>query len=192
MDVTAVLRESLKVIKDADTPADLRAAALGPVIKLVASQAPGAPDRALVPYQAPGPTTVVAAGDPVVRLATKLGVPRDAVEAVYTNDGNQLDISVHPARLPRSKSTGTKAIALLVTALRQASGEEEFTPVDEIRRVAQDFDRYDGPNFASAIGELRGSFLVKGSARQRQLKLTRPGWQQAADLVRDLGEGSVR
>jgi len=193
MDVTAVLRESLKVISDAETPDDLRAAALAPVIELVARQAPGSPDRALVPYEPPpSATPMSAAADPVARLAGKLGVPREAVESVFTVDGNQLDISIHPGRLPRSKSTGTKAIALLVTALRQSGGEEEFTSIDEIRRVAQDFDRYDGPNFASAIGELRGSFLVKGSARQRQLKLTRPGWQNAAELVRDLAEGSVR
>jgi hypothetical protein len=185
MDVTAVLREALKVIEDAETPAALRPAALPAIIELVARHAPGSPDRALVPYAPTAQATP--AGDLLDRLAGRLGVPRELVEGVYTSDGNSLDISVHPSRLPKSKSTGTKAVALLVSALRQA-GDEEFTPVDDIRRVVQEFDRYDGPNFASAINEMRGSFLVKGPARQRSLKLTRPGWQQAADLIRELGE----
>lgn len=191
MDVAAVLRESLKVLEDAETPPELRAAALPPVFELIARQAPGSPNMALVPYQSPA-AQVATGPDPIDRLVVRLGVSRDAVDAVFTSDGNAVDISVHPGRLPRSKSTGTKAVALLVTAMRQATMDEEFTSVDEIRRVAQEFGRYDGPNYASAIGELRGAFLVKGSARQRQLKLTRPGWQQAADLVRELGEGPAR
>ena len=79
-----------------------------------------------------------------------------------------------------------------IAPLRQGVGDEEFTPVDDIRHLVQEFGRYDGPNFASAITEMRGVFLVKGPARQRALKLTRPGWQQAADLVRELGEGRER
>ena len=186
MDATMLVREALRVISDAGVPEKHVGAALPAVIELLArGQAPAAPDMALVPYQAlqsapPGGALSVD------RLATRLGVPRDLGDGIYTGDGTELQISVHPGRLPRAKSSGTKALALLVTALRQA-GDEEFTPVDEIRKVAQEYDRYDPANFASAIAEMRGAFLVKGAARHRSLKLTRPGWQQAADLIRMLG-----
>jgi hypothetical protein len=192
MDVEAVVRESLKVMGDAGVPEPLQPTALPEIIKLVASQAPGAPLTALIPYQQQPPNQPAllgagGGGDLLARLAARLGVPGEVVEGVYTSDGNSVEISVHPARLPKTRSTATKNLALLVTAMRQATSDEEFTSVDEIRRIAQDYDRLDAANFASAIGEMRGAFLVKGSARQRSLKLTRPGWQQAADLVKQLG-----
>lgn len=190
MDVTDVVRGALKVVEDAGVPRELRAAALPAVIELVARQVPGSTSLALVPFE-PQASQPIAGAHLLEKLAGRLSVPTEVVEGVYTTDGSSVDISVHPGRLPRSRSAATKALALLITAYRQ-TGDEEFTPVDEIRRVAQEYDRYDGPNFASAIGEMRGSFLVKGSARQRSLKLTRPGWTQAADLIRELGEGSVR
>ena len=186
MDVEAVVRESLKVMADAGVPPPLQSAALPAIIKLVANQAPGSTSTALVPYQ-PGQQPPPGAGDLLGRLAGRLGVPGEVVEGVYTSDGNTVEISVHPGRLPKTKSTGTKNLALLVTAMRQATGDEEFTAVDEIRRVAQEYDKLDAPNFASAIGEMRGAFLVKGPPRQRSLKLTRPGWLQAAELVKQLG-----
>jgi hypothetical protein len=193
MDAEDVVRNALQVMKDADVPERLEAAALPALIELLGrqQQAGPTPTTALVPYQPEG-GLAVSNGHLLERLAGKLALPVDVVEGVYTSDGSTVEISVHPGRLPRSRSTGTKALALLITAMRQAAGDEEFTSVNEIRRIAQEYDRYDGPNFASAINEMRGSFLVKGTARQRQLKLTRPGWQQAADLVRELGEGQVR
>jgi hypothetical protein len=191
MDAAAIVRDALKAMKDAELPERLEPAALPALIELLGRESAPAQSTALVPYQ---PTTIptVPTANLLERLATKLSVTLEVVECVYTSDGSTIEISVHPGRLPRSRSTGTKALALLVTAMRQSTGDEEFTSVDEIRRVTQEYDRYDAPNFASAINEMRGSFLVKGSARQRQLKLTRPGWQQAADMVRELGEGQVR
>lgn len=191
MDAAAVLRDALQAMKDADVPQHLEAAALPAVIDLIRRQQAPSTSTAFVPYQPPAEDRVAPRGNLLDRLATRLSLPLDVIEGVYTSDGSIVEISVHPNRLPRSRSTGTKALALLVTAMRQAGGDEEFSAVDEIRRVAQEYDRYDGPNFASAINEMRGTFLVKGTARQRQLKLTRPGWQQAADLVRELGEGEV-
>jgi hypothetical protein len=190
MDAASVVRDALKAMEDAEVPERLEAAALPAQIELIGRRL-GAGTTALVPYQQPAGNGI-ANGNLLDRLATRLGVSVEVVEGVYTSDGHTVEISVHPASLPRSRSTGTKALALLVTAMRQASGDEEFTPVDEIRRIAQEYDRYDGPNFASAINEMRGTFLVKGTARQRQLKLTRPGWQNAADMVRGLAEGTIR
>lgn len=192
MDAAAVLRDALQAMNDADLPERLEGAALPALIDVIARErGRPAPSTALVPYQPPA-EHAVSNGHLLDRLATKLSLSIDVVEGVYTSDGSTIEISVHPGRLPKSRSTGTKALALLVTAMRQAGRDEEFTSVDEIRRIAQEYDRYDGPNFASAINEMRGAFLVKGSARQRHLKLTRPGWQQAADLIRELGEGQVR
>lgn len=123
--------------------------------------------------------------DVIDRLATRLQLTRDAVESVYTVDGDGVQISVDPRRIGPSKSAATRELALLVAAQRQAAGEEQ-TSVDEIRTVTIEFGKYDPPNFSSSINELRGAFLVKGPPRQRLLKLTRTGWAQAADLVREL------
>ncbi len=189
MDVEDVVRDALKVMENAGVPEALRPAALPAIIELMARQAPGAASTGLGPYQpsAPGSQPVSGAADLLTRLGARLGVDGDLVEGVYTSDGTGVTISVHPGRLPKTRSTGTKNLALLVTAMRQATLDEEFTFVEEIRRFAQEYDRYDQANFASALGEMRGAFLVKGSGRQRALKLTRPGWRQAAELVKQLG-----
>lgn len=65
------------------------------------------------------------------------------MEAVFTSDGNGVTISLHPGRLPKTRSTGTKDLALLVTAMRQATLGEEFTLVEEVRSLAQECDKYD-------------------------------------------------
>jgi hypothetical protein len=158
---------------------ELQAAALSRVIDLLAGAA--RVDRQSVPAgEAASP-----GGGNLDRLAAKLQIQREAVEDVFTEDAGGVEISIHPARLAPSKSAATRQIALLVASQRQAAGEDQ-TPVDEIRRVALEFGRYDAPNFSSAVNELRGAFLFKGPPRQRVLKLTRAGWAQASDLIRDL------
>lgn len=163
---------------------ELQAAALPAVIALIARPAAGGAVQTVQGTYLPAVVSQPSGGL-LDRLASRLQLPRDAVEDVFMEDGDGLVISVHPARLANSKSAGARQITLLVAAMRQAAGEEQ-TPIDEIRRVATDFDRYDGPNFAAAVNELRGAFLFKGPPRQRTLRLTRAGWAQTSDLVREL------
>lgn len=166
-----------------------RAVALGKAIDLIAGVAPAAAPvgqtTAIVPYEG-GALPVAASLD---QLAAKLQLPRDVVERVYAEDSGRVELELHPGRLPRSKSTATRDIALLVAAQHQAASDEP-TVVDDIRKVVQDYDRLDPANYSSSINELRGAVLIKGERKTRTIKLTRAGWAQAADRVRELaGEG---
>ena len=67
---------------------------------------------------------------------------------------------------------------------------KEWTDADEIRRFVEDFKRYDSANFAASLKEMDEIFRIKQSGRKITLKLGRPGWDKAAELVATLaGEG---
>lgn len=71
---------------------------------------------------------------------------------------------------------------MLVATMRQAESDLP-TSAEEIRRVVEEYNRYDRPNFASSLAALKGPFLVSGPSRARTFKLTRPGWAEASKLV---------
>lgn len=183
-DVKNVLAAATKAVDDANVPQELRSLAFERAIDLLSRSSAPLPAAlgGLPSGTETGTPPSHPAESPLNRVATRLRLQRDAVEAVYTDDGAEVEVSVPTDRLSAKKSTATREIALLVAAARQANGEE-YTPSEAIRTVAQDYDRFDGPNFASALNEMKGTFLATGTPRNRSFKLTKPGWKAATDLV---------
>jgi hypothetical protein len=180
-DASDIVSRAWAAVENSGLPKEraLEAAALREVIRLLAA------DKASTAFVPIGQAGAIHPSGQLDRLAAKVQLPIEIVEEVFTEDADGVQISVHPARLAPSKSAATRQLALLVAAQRQAAGEDQ-TDVDEIRHTAVEFARYDAPNFSSAMNELRGAFLFKGPPRQRTLKLTRAGWTQASDLIREL------
>jgi len=189
-DVKDILSGAVKAVTDAKVPDDLKSVAFEKAVDLlagpVAPAAPSAAASAAAPAAAATSAAMAAAGSAIDRLAARLRLPGEVIEAVYTENGDELEITVPPDRLAKSKSAGAREIALLVAAARQ-SGSDEATTMDQIRRVVEDYDRYDQPNFAAALAPMKGTFLVSGPSRARTFKLTKPGWTAAAALVGRLG-----
>jgi hypothetical protein len=180
-DVESILSGAVKAVTDAKVPDDLKSVAFEKAVDLLAGRI--APAAAVAngttgAAAAPAPT----AGSQLERLAARLGLPHDVVEGVYAEGRDGLHVNVRPERLPRSKSAGARELAMLVAAMQQAESDEP-TSVEEIRRVVEDYNRYDQPNFASSLAALKGPFLFSGSSRARTFKLTRPGWAEASKLV---------
>lgn len=187
--VKDVLSKARQLLDDASLPDDLRAVAFGKAVELL-SMGVGAAGKDTFSGGGSvggGPLTDSTSGlSPMDRLLARLRLSRDVVEAVYTENGDELELTVAPDKLARSKSAGAREIALLVAAAGQSVSDEPTT-ADQIRRVVEDYNRYDSPNFASALFSMKGMFLVAGSSRARTFKLTKPGWAAASALVSRLG-----
>ena len=103
-------------------------------------------------------------------------------------DGGTVELVLPPSRFAPAKARATEQIALLVAAARQAAGldEDGWTSVERIRDACENFKRYDSGNFASAIKGMDDVFTVRGSGRDRRVRMTAPAWQRAKELLSDL------
>lgn len=187
-DVESILAGAVKAVTDAKVPDDLKSVAFEKAVDLLAGRTSGAAavPTGLTAPAAPTPAGSTHAGSQLDRLAARLGLPHEVVESVYAEGRDGLHVNVKPDRLSRSKSAGARELALLVAAMHQADTDEP-TSADEIRRVVEDYNRYDPPNFAASLGTLKGPFLPSGPPRARTFKLTRPGWAEASKLVARVG-----
>lgn len=120
------------------------------------------------------------------RVADRLRLDRAVVADVFDDSDGSIDVIVAPRKLDPAKARATKQLALLVVSARQAAELEEWTDVDEIRRLAEDYKKYDSANFASAIKEMQDDFRFKQVGRKITVKLGRPGWERASEMVRRL------
>jgi hypothetical protein len=111
------------------------------------------------------------------------------VSEVYAEDKGELDIVISPTKLDNKKMGATKELALLVAAGRQGAAVDEWTTLDSIRHFAEEFKKYDAPNFARAIRGMGDTFRYTGSGGELKVKLGRPGWEQATALVKGLAGG---
>jgi hypothetical protein len=140
-------------------------------------------------YAAPAtpPSTIhVEPGDMVGQISATLKVDRDLADLVYSMQDGEPHIVVSPKRIPSNKANATRQLAQLVAASRQASGLEEWTSVGNIRKVVTDYGRLDSGNFASYLQGLDGVALLRGKGQQREVKITKPGFEATGDLIRTL------
>lgn len=132
--------------------------------------------------------------DVVDKIAGALQIEVGVVERVFgEHGGGQPRIILPSPKLSPSKSAATREIALLVVAARTAVGldPDDYTPVREIRKVAEDFNKCDPANFASTIREMNQYFRVRGDNQSREVKLNQPGREAAIQMISKLGGGSV-
>ena len=187
-EVTDILARAVKAVEDAKVPGELKVVAFERAMDLFART--GSPTVTAPASGASAtldsPTAATTAGKSLAdKLAAKLQLSRDVIEHVYTEDGDTLAITVDASRLAKSKSAGARDVAILVAAAGQVASDEPTT-ADEIRREAELYDRYDGPNFAATLYSMKGTFLIGGSGRARTYRLTKPGWAAASGLVSKL------
>ena len=181
--VLSLITTSLKCVSDANVPAELREIAFSKIFDFLAagtanSEPPLQRSRLAGNPDAEG-------GDALERIASRMGLSRDAAERVYFPEGDRLDLVVSPSRLDSAKSRATEQIALLVAAGRQAAGLDDggWTAVDPIREACENFKRYDSSNFATTIKDMGDLLTVRGSGRDRKVRMTAPAWDQAREMV---------
>ncbi len=186
MDLEDALKKASEIVEQADLPADLRPTAFQKAFdSLMGSASPAASPYAGIPAKQDAGS--VASGG-LEATAQKLSLPLEVVAEVFDISDGTLDVVVGFSRLADGDAAGTKQLAVLVAAGRQAAGidSDGWTSAAEIREICKDFGKFDQANFGSTLKGMDKWFSISGSGRDRKVKMTRAGWEHAADLVRAL------
>lgn len=132
------------------------------------------------------PPEPVAEGDVLGAISSALRVDRDTVELVYAAKDGEPQLVVPSKRLQQNKAQAARQLGQLVAAARQVAGLEEWTAAGAIRKVVEDYGKLDSSNFAATIQQMDNVAVIRGKGAQREIKITKPGLENTADLVRSL------
>ncbi len=172
MKISEFLRSAAKEVEESGVAGELRPAAFEAAVQLL-RDSDGIAGEEEKSHSG-------AIGDRVTMIASKIGISTEIAAEVYDAAGDRLEIIVPAARLDPTMSGGARQLALLVAAGRQAGGyDAEWTGAERIREVCRDFGRFDSANFASSLRELSDAFVFRGKGHRREVRVTRPGWDQA-------------
>jgi hypothetical protein len=188
MDVKGILVQAEETVREAGIPDDLRVTAFAKAVDLISGPGRSAGESrgsSAVPARAGSDD----AEDALDEIGQKLKLEPEIIGEVFHEEDGEIEITVPSAKLDAGKKGGTRQLALLIAAGRQGAGLEEFTSLDVVRKVAEDYRRYDQANFAKAINEMSDVFNFRGTGRGRSVKVSRPGWEAATQLVKALGGG---
>lgn len=126
--------------------------------------------------------------NPIEKISAALGLGSDIVELVFAEEDGEPILVVSSKRLPENKARATRQLAQLICTARQVCGLEEWTTVGTIRGVVADFGRLDSSNFANHLQQMDSVAVLRGSKQKRELKITRPGLESTAELIKELAE----
>jgi hypothetical protein len=183
------MMEVVKAIEEANVPDDLRVIAFEKTFDaLIGTETPGGGSEPGTEVARRGNVESTTTAVPSLgAVASRLGLEPELVSEIFYIAGDSVGLAVASSKLDPKKAAATQQIALLIAAGRQASGLEEWTHINWIRDACRDYGRFDVANFASTIKRMGGLFGFRGRARQLEVRLTRPGFEQAAELARQLG-----
>ena len=181
MDVVEVLKKAAEAVEAANVPAELRASAFEKAVDLYSGSAGSAVPMNVESQTSPALAT---SDDPLARICARLNLSAEVVEDVFfVDDEGEIGVGVASSAIDARKAGGTKELALLRAGSRQLSGQEDWTSFDRIRALVTDYGRYDDSNFATTIQEMGDHFQIRGSRRNREVRLKRPGIEALARLV---------
>jgi len=182
-EVTRILQQAADLVAKANLPAALQGVAFDKAVDLIAGVATIGDGPAKKQVQT---GAVSDSGDALDKIATKLDLKRELIHETFEATNGSVTLTIARSKLAEHKTKGTKQIALLVSAARQAAGIEEWTETKTIRAFADDYGKYDSPNFAAAIAELGDFFSFSGSGANRKLRMRRAGFEEAASLIKKI------
>jgi hypothetical protein len=132
----------------------------------------------------------LAVGDVIGKLAAGLRLDRDTLDLVYALQDGEPHLVISAKKIAANKALGTRQIGQLVAAARQIAGIEEWTSAATIRQVVTDYGRLDGSNFAATLQQMDNIAVIRGKGQQREVKITKPGIENTADLINSLVGGA--
>jgi hypothetical protein len=179
MKISEVLKKAVEEVNAADVPAEYKVVAFQKAVEML-HQA----NASIEPASVRAEEDTVGNDDVLAKIAKKVGVDKELLYSIYDFDGALI---IDSPLLPSSKMSATREIALLVCAARQGSGQEIATGQQVIREVAEEYGRYDSPNFMKALKGLGNTVRKDGEGRQAQYRLTHPGWNEVKQLIERFG-----
>lgn len=124
------------------------------------------------------------------KISSALKVERDILELIYDVRDGEPHLVISAKKLAENKASATRQVGQLVAAARQAAGLEDWTSAGVIRAVVQDYGRLDPSNFATNVQQMDGVGVVRGKGMQREIKITKPGLENTAELIKSLAGAS--
>jgi hypothetical protein len=189
MEAKDILAAALQAVEEARIPESLQATAFSKAVDLIVAGGEGPHPERPSHYRTEPKDTAVS-GSLIDHLATRLKLDRDVVNEVFHEVDGEVRLAVSPSKLSNSSvKAAAQEIALLTAAARQGSEMETTTSQIEVRTIAAEYRKLDSANFASHISEMKNDFQFIGKGKNRQLKVSRPGWERAKQLVYSLGGG---
>ncbi len=192
MELVEALVEARRTIDAAELPQELRAPAFEAVLRILVGDVDlrslASPGAAEPSESASDEIRRGAEGDIMRRIAMKLGVPLEKVQQVYFLDGDSLGLSVPSSALSSAKKEATRQIAVLIAVGRTAAGLDEtgWTPAAAIRKVCDDYGKFDVGNFGKTLRAMDDVFQVRGGGPSRQVRAKVPGFERAVALINEL------
>jgi hypothetical protein len=183
MEISEALSAARLAVEEADLPTQWQERAFGEILRsLLGGQTTTPPRGVGRQTEEPASGTETALG----RLAGRLGVAEGDLADVFSVEDETVSLYVASGKIPATKSKATREIGLLITAARQGAGiDESWTDVAHIRDALSQYNRYDQSNFSKYLRDMGDVFNLRGKPVQ-QVRLTRPGWEAASDLVQAL------
>jgi hypothetical protein len=186
-EVKRLMMEAVQAVEEAKVPDDLRATAFEKSFDALLGA--GTADEQETRRETPTPRVMPSPDGPSLdAIAVGLGLELALVEEMYYADGDSLSLTVASSKFDPRKAGATQQIALLLAAGRQAGGWDQWTEVGHIRDACREYGRFDVANFATTVKRMGDVFSFRGRARQLEVRVTRPGFEKAAALARDLSE----
>jgi hypothetical protein len=193
--VTDLLRAAAKAVNAAELPDPLREVAFGKAFDALAgmgtTSAPTHGDSTEAGATGTGDGAPVDETSLIGKIAAKLKVTEDQVESVYEERAGELHLAVAKSKLPDGKRPAMREIALLVAAGRQAAGMEEQTKTQTIREECVNAGVLAKNHFAEDVGALGDYVSYKSVGSNRELRVIRPGYDEAAKRVRRISGEAV-
>lgn len=197
--LTEVVKDAGRVVSEAGLPDDLRRPAFERILDVLLADrgvaerdlaGSGAATEVAQPGRSAGSAASTPEGSPtgrprpLDRIARRAGLDAAEVREVYRLDGDRVSLVVGDRKIDRNKSAGSRQITLLVAGGRQAAELEEWTDLARAREICSLYGRLDTKNYAATIKSMADVFNFHGQGSGRKVRLTMPGWDAWADLVR--------
>jgi hypothetical protein len=177
------IEEARRAIAVPGLPQDLQTIAFQEVLRYYLGSTP----QVIQPVDPPaGRRGTGGAEGGLARLASTTGISESALADLFDVDG---DVALHigSSRIDASKSKATGQVALLIAAARQGGGiDDSWTAVAHIRDILKQYNRYDPNNFSAYLRKVDDYFNFRGKAPAQEVRLTKPGWEAAIELMSSL------
>lgn len=196
MELHEVLAAALQAVERANIPDDLREMAFAKAVDMAAVMHGAAPTPApkLVPQQTAqqaenGSRVRADEDDRLGRLAGALDVSRDAIEHVYTEHDDELQLVVDPDTLGDTIKERAMNAALLLAAGRQLAGyDEAATPDTEIRKEIERIHLFDRSNYTAHMRAMSPWFNINGAGKSASFRMKPQGRSEAKKLAKELAD----
>jgi hypothetical protein len=181
--VETILREAWASVEASEVPASVQQEAFAKAVDLLASRTRRdelGPDRQ---REEAGDEDDAKPSNRMKKIASAIGVDEDKLEYIYDLEEDDVLLITPRSRLSSGDAAATREVALLYCAARQSAGyDATHTSVNDIRRKADDMGVLDTSNFAETVKDIEG-LSHRGSGRNREFKVTRHGYEEAAKVV---------